>query len=357
MRVRFISLVERNLLPFAQVCARFGISRKTGYKWLQRFRAAGAVGLLERVRRPGQDPASPAAEQPAPNDSWVVRRGPTTVSAGLNHAAVVVQDEATSCVLAAEVVVERGGDGVGDLLRALFERHGLPRCVRLEEPDYDVAAEQTSGLTVTALMVELLRQGVEVERAETPPTAADAEPTLAAHLRRLPPVEGGAALRRLLRSATEAGAADAPLARPPQETLPRWRARLASWADRINHPDTAVADAGSSPAARYRPSHRCPVPAASAVPITDVDATRRVSEKGLIQFRGERFNLGRALASETVAVFPLPGEAGCARVEFAGVPLGLIRGGDRVASDPSEGWAHPLWPLDVTPLVARERVT
>ena len=33
-------------------CARFHISRKAGYKWLERFQTEGPRGLLERSRRP-----------------------------------------------------------------------------------------------------------------------------------------------------------------------------------------------------------------------------------------------------------------------------------------------------------------
>src|SRR5262245_22122448 len=42
---------------FNDLCVEFGISRKTGYKWLKRYRASGGVeGLLERSRRPRQSP-------------------------------------------------------------------------------------------------------------------------------------------------------------------------------------------------------------------------------------------------------------------------------------------------------------
>jgi transposase len=33
-------------------CARFGISRKTGHKWLARYRAQGAAGLHDLPRAP-----------------------------------------------------------------------------------------------------------------------------------------------------------------------------------------------------------------------------------------------------------------------------------------------------------------
>ena len=38
------------------VCRRFGISRKTGYKWLGRYNESGLAGLEERSRRPRCSP-------------------------------------------------------------------------------------------------------------------------------------------------------------------------------------------------------------------------------------------------------------------------------------------------------------
>ncbi len=34
----------------AALCEEYGVSRKTGYKWLQRFVAGGPAGLVERSR-------------------------------------------------------------------------------------------------------------------------------------------------------------------------------------------------------------------------------------------------------------------------------------------------------------------
>ena len=36
LREEFVHLVETERLPLATMCERFGISRKTGYKWLAR---------------------------------------------------------------------------------------------------------------------------------------------------------------------------------------------------------------------------------------------------------------------------------------------------------------------------------
>lgn len=51
----FIRLLEISA-SMSSVCRRFGISRKTGYKWLDRFRTLGQAGLEERSRRPNHSP-------------------------------------------------------------------------------------------------------------------------------------------------------------------------------------------------------------------------------------------------------------------------------------------------------------
>lgn len=42
--------------PFSVLCARYGISRKTGYKWVERYERQGVEGLEEQSRRPHQCP-------------------------------------------------------------------------------------------------------------------------------------------------------------------------------------------------------------------------------------------------------------------------------------------------------------
>jgi transposase-like protein len=37
---------------FTEICRKFGISTKTGYKWLSRFKEQGAAGLAELSRAP-----------------------------------------------------------------------------------------------------------------------------------------------------------------------------------------------------------------------------------------------------------------------------------------------------------------
>jgi transposase InsO family protein len=60
-----IDFIEKAVLPGANVsalCAEFGISRQTGYKWLRRYRAHGYVALVEQSRRPKSTPLATAEE-------------------------------------------------------------------------------------------------------------------------------------------------------------------------------------------------------------------------------------------------------------------------------------------------------
>lgn len=49
-RELFINAWLERVSSVAQLCHRFGISRKTGYKWIERFKAEGMAGLTDRSR-------------------------------------------------------------------------------------------------------------------------------------------------------------------------------------------------------------------------------------------------------------------------------------------------------------------
>ena len=51
-RIAFVSAALRDEAPMSELCAAFGISRKTGYKWLRRWRGDGPSGLEDRSRAP-----------------------------------------------------------------------------------------------------------------------------------------------------------------------------------------------------------------------------------------------------------------------------------------------------------------
>lgn len=51
-RVKFIARYVQNEEPFAALCEAAGISRKTGYKWVERYDAGGVAALVDRSRAP-----------------------------------------------------------------------------------------------------------------------------------------------------------------------------------------------------------------------------------------------------------------------------------------------------------------
>lgn len=58
-KVKFIADYLRKDMPFKALCALYGISRKTGYKWVDRYHKAGVDGLNNQSRRPHQTGATP----------------------------------------------------------------------------------------------------------------------------------------------------------------------------------------------------------------------------------------------------------------------------------------------------------
>ena len=64
-RVRFIEDCGSGLYSTTELCQRYGISRKTGHKWLKRFHAGGVDGLEDRSRAPHRRPHTMAPETAA----------------------------------------------------------------------------------------------------------------------------------------------------------------------------------------------------------------------------------------------------------------------------------------------------
>jgi putative transposase len=52
LREEFVKTALRQTMPFSKLCEQYQISRKTGYKWLQRFEDGGNPSLINRSRRP-----------------------------------------------------------------------------------------------------------------------------------------------------------------------------------------------------------------------------------------------------------------------------------------------------------------
>ena len=61
-RLEFIRDYETGLFTMTDLAAQYGVSRKTGYKWVERYEAEGAGGLQDRSRRPHESPQATAPE-------------------------------------------------------------------------------------------------------------------------------------------------------------------------------------------------------------------------------------------------------------------------------------------------------
>ena len=55
-KVLFIADCIKGIRPFTETCRIYGISRKTGYKWLSRYRSGGLAALEDRSCRPRNRP-------------------------------------------------------------------------------------------------------------------------------------------------------------------------------------------------------------------------------------------------------------------------------------------------------------
>lgn len=122
-RVKFIAELERGERTMTEVCRLAGISRKTGYKWWNRYGEFGLDGLKERSRAPLTHPNAVAAEMAAlliETKSRYPNWGPEKV---LDYLA---QHEPRRRLPAVSTAGE------------LFKRHGLvkPRRSRRRSPPY-----------------------------------------------------------------------------------------------------------------------------------------------------------------------------------------------------------------------------
>src|SRR5207253_7641364 len=61
-RERFIADFRLDLYTMTELCARYNVARKTGYKWLDRMAQGGRAALRDRSRAPHHCPHRIAAE-------------------------------------------------------------------------------------------------------------------------------------------------------------------------------------------------------------------------------------------------------------------------------------------------------
>jgi transposase InsO family protein len=62
LKLEFVRFALKHEVPFSRLCRRFKISRKTGYKLLQRYAEEGESGLSDHSRRPLSSPIKTTSE-------------------------------------------------------------------------------------------------------------------------------------------------------------------------------------------------------------------------------------------------------------------------------------------------------
>lgn len=339
-RQEFVRLAQHEAMPISQLCRRFGISRKTGYKWLARYAAEGAAGLGDRSRRPHHAPhrTPPAVEAqvlaahdrqprwgPRKLAAWLVRHGhpqlaPSTVAAILaRHNRQVappplahrpwqrfeqpasndlwqidfkgglaleqgwvyplsVLDDHSRFALGLIACPNQQQPTVWHQLTQLFQRYGLPRCILTDNgPPWGPSGQGG----ITALEAWWIRLGIRVShgRHYHPQTQGKVERfqgTLAAEVLLGPPFVDRAAC---------------------QAACDRWRTVY-----NLDRPHQALDH--HVPLDFYTPSPR-PLPAAlPPIAYGPDDAVRMVKQHGVIDFGNRRYFIGRGLAGLPVAVRP-----------------------------------------------------
>lgn len=224
-RLEFVVLASRGALSMTDLCRRFGISRKTGYKWLGRYVGGdGQASLSDASRRPCSSPLrSPAAleeqvvqvrqahpawggrkiahvlgrdqgvqvapstvtsilrrhglievaasvaaqpwqrfEHEAPNSLWQMDfKGHFAMHRGRCHPLTVIDDHSRYNLVLQACANEQGAT-VQAALREVFRRYGLPRRINT---DNGQPWGDSGGRYLTALGAWLVRLGISVSHS------------------------------------------------------------------------------------------------------------------------------------------------------------------------------------------------
>jgi len=361
-RLEFVLLASQAGVNFRQLCRRFGISAKTGYKWRQRHRGGGAAALQDRSRRPhrspqrcseqlaavvvhlhqqttwggrklhrrlrdlGQQPLPAAstctailrragclAERPgaprgafqrferaAPNELWQMDfKGHFATQAGPRCHPLTVVDDHSRFNLVLAAAGNETGPTVQRALTSAFAAYGLPEAILCDNGPPWAAAEPVC--PYTTLGVWLLQLGVRVlhGRPYHPQTQGKDE-------------RFHRTLNREL------------ISRHTWRDLAHCAQRFALYRQRYNCERPHDALTGDTPVQHYRPSPRGLPEALPAIEYPGPMIVRAVRAFGGITFGAQTWYIGRAFAGLPVGLRPSPQTDGQWEVWFAHHHLGTL---------------------------------
>lgn len=343
LRLEFVTLASADGANVAELCRRFGISRKTGYKWIERHRAGGEAALVDRPRRPRRlraptpaeveaavvalrrdhpawggrkikrrledlghadipaastvtkvlhrhgliDPAASQAATPwqrfersEPNELWQMDfKGELRTDDGRWCYPLTVTDDCSRYNLQLGACLDQVTTTVRQRLSATFERYGLPEAMLMDNGTPWSNGRRAGGWS--KLTVWLVRQDIRVihGRPYHPQTQGKEE-----RFHRTLKVELLQGRRHRDRDHM-------------QEDFDRWRPVY-------NHQRPHEALNMDTPASRYVPSRRAFKHDLPAIEYDRSDHVRKVNAVGQISFRGHLLKLSQAFAGEPVAVRP-----------------------------------------------------
>lgn len=342
LRREFVDLAK-NGGNFSRLCGSFGISRKTGYKWMQRFEAAGEEALNDLSRRPEQSPNRitnqmeeaiigiriknprwgarkikrrlldlghsnvPAAstisevikrngfideteaskhrrfarfERQYPNELWQMDfKGHVACPEGRCHPLTIL-DDASRFSLALKACLNERRSTVQMSLIETFRRYGLPNQIITDNgPPWG----NGGGSLYTKLSVWLMRLGILVSHSAP------------AHPQTLGKDE------RFHRTFKAEFLGD---------SLP-WRNEEAqrkfdSWRFIYNHHRPHEALGMEVPASRYQISNRSFPECLPAIEYGSADIVRKVQQGGILHFLGREIHVSKALTGQPIAFRPRP---------------------------------------------------
>src|SRR5688572_14998419 len=359
-RHEFVVLAAQGGLAMKELCCRFGISRKTGYKWLQRYREGGAAALQDRSRRPKRSPAMvspevaaevmalrlkypvwggrklrrrlqdiggtavPSAstcteilrrgnllsglrspgplqrfERGSPNELWQMdHKGDFATQSGQRCYPLTVLDDHSRFNVVLAASGNQRGDTVHTALTGAFEQYGLPEAILCDNgPPWGGVSEGTGH---TALTIWLLRLGVQVLHGWPyhPQTQGKDE-----------------RFHRTL--------GDELLSRHTWRDLQHCAGAFGPYRQCYNLERPHDALGGATPATRYRPSVRT-LP--NKLPELEYPKmiVRVVRKNGVITFCNQTWLIGRAFASLPIGLRPSPQADGQWEVFFSFLQLGTL---------------------------------
>jgi len=352
LRQEFLFLANQPGSNFSQLCQRFGISRKTGYKWRQRHRQDSNDALVDRSRRPrrsprrsepelerqalmirdetgwgarkikwsletagqgpvakstvhsilcrhGRVPASPEQvtssyqrfEQERPNQLWQMDfKGHFQLGNRERCHPLTVLDDRSRYSLCLQACRNEQTVTVKERLTATFRRYGLPERMLMDNGSPWGSDREHQH---TLLTVWLLRLGIAVS-----------------HSRPYHPQTQGKDERFHRTLKVEL------LAHRSFGDFECMQSSFDKWRHRYNHQRPHEALGMAVPATCYQVSNRSFPEQLPAPEYGTIDQVRKVQTDGKISFRHREFQVGRAFRGNPVAVRPTT-EDGIYDVHFA----------------------------------------